>query len=77
MYSLIITYLISPPAQSGHHFADDIFVTEKFKISLKFVRKGPIHNNPALVYTMAWHRVGDKPLSESMLTRFTDAYMRH
>ena len=46
---LIITYLIFPPAQSGNHFADDIFVTEKFRISLKFVRKGPIYNNPALV----------------------------
>ena len=38
-------------------FADDIFkrifLNEKFcilsKISLKFVRKGPIDNNPALV----------------------------
>ena len=42
-----------PPAQSGHHFADDIFVNEKFciliKISLKFVPEGPIDNNPALV----------------------------
>ena len=26
---------------------------------------------------MAWRRIGDKPLSESMLTQFTDAYMRH
>ena len=26
---------------------------------------------------MAWRQIGDKPLSESMLTRFTDAYMRH
>ena len=26
---------------------------------------------------MACYRTGDKPLSESMLTRFTDAYMRH
>ena len=26
---------------------------------------------------MAWHRIGDKPLSEPMLTRFFDAYMRH
>ena len=24
---------------------------------------------------MAWRRIGDKPLSESMLTRFTDAYI--
>ena len=26
---------------------------------------------------MAWHRIGDTPLSEPMLTRFTDAYMQH
>ena len=65
--------------------ADDIFkgsfLNEKFcilfKISLKYVPKGPIENNPALVPIMAWRRIGDKPLSESMLTRLTDAYMRH
>ena len=34
------------------------------KISLKFVPKGPINNNPALVQVMAWRRPGDKPLSE-------------
>ena len=47
----------SPPGQNGRHFADDIFgcifMNEKFciliKISLKFVPKGPIDNNPALV----------------------------
>ena len=47
------------------------------KISRKFVPKGQIDNNPALIKIMAWHRIGDKPLSEPMLTRFTDAYMRH
>ena len=26
---------------------------------------------------MAWHRIGDKPLSEQKLTRFTDAYLWH
>ena len=26
---------------------------------------------------VARHRIGDKLLSEPMLTRFTDAYMRH
>ena len=47
----------SPLGQNDRHFADDvfscIFVNEKFciliKISLKFVAKGPIDNNPALV----------------------------
>ena len=47
----------SPPGQAGLDFADDsfrgIFVNEKFliliKTSLKFVPKGPIDNNSALV----------------------------
>ena len=47
----------SRPGQNGHHFADDIFrcifMNEKFsiliEISLKFVPKGPIDNNPTLV----------------------------
>ena len=75
----------SPPGQSGRHFADDIFrcnfVNEKFcaliKMSLKFVPKSHIDDNPALVQIMAWRRIGGKPISEPMLTRFTDAYMRH
>ena len=36
---------------------------------MKFVPKGPIDNNPALVEIMAWRRIGDKPLSEQILTR--------
>ena len=47
------------------------------KTSLKFVPKGPMDNKPAFVQIMAWCRLGDKLLSEPMLTRFTDAYMRH
>ena len=47
------------------------------KISMNFVPKGPIDNNQALIQIMAWRRIGDKPLSEPMLTRFIDAYMRH
>ena len=37
------------------------------KISLKFVPKGPINNNPVLVQIMAWRRLGDKPLSEPIM----------
>ena len=37
------------------------------KVLLKFVPKGPINNNPALVQIMAWRRLGDKPLSESIM----------
>ena len=65
--------------------ADDkfkcIFLNENdripIQISLKFVPRNPIDNNPALFQVMAWRRIGDKPLSEPMLTRFIDAYMRH
>ena len=38
--------------------------------------KGSIKNKQALVPTMAWHRTGDKPLSEPMVAYFTEAYMR-
>ena len=63
------------PKQNGRHFADDtfkrIFLNENvrisIKISLKFVPKGPINNNPALVQIMAWRRSDEKPLSEPMM----------
>ena len=63
------------PRQNGRRFADDtfkcIFLNENvrilIKISLKFVPKGPINNNPALVQIMAWRQSGDKPLSEPMM----------
>ena len=63
------------PRQNGRHFADDIFkcifLNENawisLKISLKFVPKVRINYIPALVQIMAWHRPGDKPLSEPMM----------
>ena len=63
------------PKQNGRHFADHIFkcifLNENtwipIKISLKFVHKCPINNIPTLVQIMAWHRPGDKPLSEPMV----------
>ena len=66
-------------------FADDIFrcifVNEKFfifiEISQKFVPKSPINNIRAIVQLMARRWIGDKPLSEAMLTQFTGTYMRH
>ena len=61
-FAIFYTYSIhivnsSSPGQNGHHFADDIFkcisLNEKLwvliKISLKFVSKSPINNDPALV----------------------------
>ena len=54
---------------------EDVWIS--IKISRKFVHMCPINNIPALVRIMAWRLVGAKPLSEPMLTRFIDAYMRH
>ena len=63
------------PRQNCRHFPDDIFkciffnenVWISIKIAMKFVPKGPNNNIPALVQIMAWHRPGDKPLSEPMV----------
>ena len=63
-----------PLTQNGCHFTD-IFkcislienVWISIKISLKFVPKGSFNNIPVLVQIMAWHRPGDKPLSEPMM----------
>ena len=63
------------PGQTGRHFADDvskcIFLNENvwipIKMSLKFVPKGPINNNPSLVQIMVWRRPGAKPLFEPMM----------
>ena len=75
----------SPPEQNGHHFADNIFryifVNEKFwiliQISLQFVPKCPVDRTPLLIWIMAWRRIGDKLLSEPIMTRLTGACMRH
>ena len=72
-YGVVINTL--RPTQDGRHFADDIFTRIFYienccilnKFSLKYVRKGPTDNNPALVQIMAWRRPGDKPLSEPMM----------
>ena len=69
--------------QIGCLFPDNIFkcifLNENcfilMKISLKFVAQGPINNIPALVQVMAWHRSGDKPLSEPMMACLNDAYI--
>ena len=71
--------------QNGRHFAYDtfkgIFLNENVRISieisLKFVPTGPINTIRALVQIMAWRRLGNKPLSEPMLTQFNDAFLLH
>ena len=72
----------SRPRQNGQHFPDDIpnFLNKNVwisvKISQKFVPEGPINNIPALAQIMAWHRPGDKPLSELMMVKLP-THMRH
>ena len=71
------------PRQNGRNFPDHIFkpiflnenVWIVIKISMKFVPKDPINNIPALVQIMAWHLIGNKPLSEPMMAYLTDVYM--
>ena len=46
-----------------------------FEFFCKFVAKGPIDNESAIVQVMAWHWTVDKSLPEQMLTQFTDIYM--
>ena len=71
--------------QNGGHsasLADDIFNRIflnkngwiSITILLNSIPKNPIDNKPALVQVMAWHRTGDKPLHEPVLTQFIDVY---
>ena len=43
----------------------------------EIIPKGPIDYKLALVQVVAWHQTGEKPLPESMLAQFNDAYIRH
>ena len=54
-----------------------IFFIENYHILLKFVPKGSIHNKSALVQVMAWWRIGNKLLPETMLTKTYDAIWHH
>ena len=61
-----------PPGQNGCHFGRWHFQMNflewndgiQIKISLKFVTRSPIDNEPAWFQVMAWGRTGDKPLPE-------------
>ena len=60
------------PRQNGYHFPAGIFKWILFngndqisiRISHKFIPKVPIDNKQASVQIMAWHRTGNKALSE-------------
>ena len=63
------------PRQNGCHVADNVYKcissNKNFrilnKILLKYVPWGLIDNMVALAQITAWHRTGDKPLSEAMI----------
>ena len=42
---------------------------------LKFIHSGPVNRKPELLQIMAWHRAGDKSISEAIMAYFTDAYV--
>ena len=78
-YQWITTHLLSVnilrPRQNAHHFPDNIFLNENARISINFVPYGPIDYKQALVQIMAWCRPGDKPLSQPMMAKITEAYI--
>ena len=53
----------------------DVYMS--IKMSLKSVPKGPVNTYIALVQIMACRQVGDKPLSQPTMVKFTDPCMRH
>ena len=80
---LIVVFSSLWPRQNGHHFANDIFnAFSKWKfwtfnnISLNVFPMVYSTMSPSLVQIMAWRRIGDKPLHETMKVFSTDAYMR-
>ena len=58
------------------HFLISFFST-LIKISMTFVAKGIINHVQTLIEIMVWCRLDNKPLSESMTTKPSDAHMRH
>ena len=47
------------------------------QFSLQFVPNGLTGKKPALVQIMALRRTGGKPLSEPMMAKLANVYMRH
>ena len=46
------------------------------EISLMFVPKGPIDNKSSSIQIMTWRLIGAKPLYGSMMTQYTNVYVR-
>ena len=75
----------SPPRQNGCYFTADIFkcifmnknFVFRFKSHWNLFLRAQFNNKSVLLQVMAWCRIGDKPLSQPMITQFIGAYMQH
>ena len=73
------------PKLNGRHCTNDtfkcFFLNENIwfwiEMSLNLIHKGSFNSIPALVWIMGCGRPGHRPLSEPIMSCFTDAYMRH
>ena len=59
------------------NFRESKFLYFGWNFTEVFVPKGQIDNKLELVQILACRRIGEKPLSEPMLTWLNDACMRH
>ena len=66
--------LLSGDLFSRISLIEDLCVLTEF--SLIFFPGGPLDNLSVLVRLIAWRRACDEPWPESMMTRYSDAYMR-
>ena len=74
----ISTTILYNAGENSCQYADDFSNYIFFKENrLKSISCGPIDNNSRFVWVMDWCRPGDRPLPESMMAQFTNAYMRH
>ena len=82
---LLQSFNIGGLRQNGCHVGDYIFKWNfsygdclvLIKISLKLISKGLISKILTLVQIMVWHWSGERPLSEPMMTLFTDTHTVH
>ena len=70
-------FLWSAPEQTVDQTIALIMTLLQWYISLQFIPDGPYNNTSELLWVMAWHKIGEQPLPEPMMTLFIDTNMRH
>ena len=65
------------PEQNGRHFLDNIFKWIFIRISLEFIPKVTIVTKSALRQVMAWHQIGNKPLTEVIMKQWWPGFLTH